>query len=63
MAIVAIETIEAIVTIVAIEAIVAIVAIVAIATIKKLITKKHETQDKYVLHLVSIILSLIRVFS
>ncbi len=55
--------IVAIVAIVTIVAIVAIAAIIAIATIKKLITKKHETQDKYVLHLVSIILSLIRVFS
>lgn len=47
----------------AIETIVAIVAIVAIEIIKKLITKRHETQDKYVLHLVSIILFLIKVFS
>lgn len=50
----------------AIEAIVAIETIVAIVTIeiiKKLITKRHETQDKYVLHLVSIILFLIKVFS
>lgn len=55
--------IEAIAAIETIETIEAIEAIVAIEIIKKIITKRHETQDKYVLHLVSIILFLIKVFS